>query len=111
MQGISTGTLLLFAAAIAGQVIGVTTLPRTAGFTNAPFTILALAAFDVSLLFCARLLTSGVNLVGLVPIMSASVPLISVACGILLYGEGASLLKVAVLVVACGLVGVASRLQ
>jgi multidrug transporter EmrE-like cation transporter len=111
MQGISWNALLLFGAAFVGQIIGVNVLPRTLGFTNATYTLVCLLAFDISLLFCARLLATGVSLAILIPLMSAFVPLTSIVVGVFLYGQGASLLKVTLLVVACGLVGMASRLQ
>jgi quaternary ammonium compound-resistance protein SugE len=100
----------LFVVAAAGQVTAIGLLPRTQGFTNAAYTIGCIASFSFSLWLIARILQSGVNLGILVPLMSAVAPLGGVLVAILIYGEHASLPKVVALVIACGLIGLASRL-
>jgi multidrug transporter EmrE-like cation transporter len=102
--------IALFVLAAAGQVLAIGLLPRTQGFTNAGYSIACVVTFSLSLWLIARILQSGVNLGILVPLMSAVAPLGGVAVAILIYGEHASLPKVAALVIACGLIGVASRL-
>lgn len=110
MQGISLTTVALFGAAVITQVISIVALPRTVGFTNVAYTAICLLAFDLSLWICAKLLQGGANLSALIPLMSAVVPLTSIAAGLVLYGEAASVMKIALLVAACGLVGIASAL-
>ena len=110
MGSSSLRTIALLSVAFIGQLIGITLLPRTNGFTN-PFPTMGCAAVGVfSLWMVARVVQSGVTLGILFPLMAAIMPLIAVIIGIVIYGESASLLKVAVLAMACGLVGLASRM-
>jgi quaternary ammonium compound-resistance protein SugE len=99
-----------FIAAAAGQVLAIGLLPRTLGFTDAANSIACVASFSLSLWLIARILQSGVNLSILVPLMSAISPLGGVLVAILVYREHASLPKVAALAIACGLIGLASRM-
>jgi multidrug transporter EmrE-like cation transporter len=110
MGSIPLRIIAMFAATFVGQVAGIALLPRTHGFTRPFATIGCIAVLVFSFWMIARLLNSGVSLVILLPLIAATVPLGAVAVGITLYGEAASVLKVAVLVVACGLVGLASRM-
>jgi hypothetical protein len=50
------------------------------------------------------------NLGLLIPAMSALVPLASIVVGVLVYHESTSVPRIALLVVACGLIGFASAL-
>jgi multidrug transporter EmrE-like cation transporter len=110
MGGIPLRIIALFVIAAAGQVTAIGLLPRTQGFTSAAYTIGCIVCFSLSLWLIARILQSGVNLGILVPLMSAVAPLGGVLVAILVYGEHASLPKIAALVTACGLIGLASRL-
>lgn len=109
MAGISLNVLLLFVAAVISQLIAAGLLPRTAGFTNPVPTLACAGALVLSFLFIARMIHSGVNLSILAPLVSAIVPLGAVFIGILMYGEAASIGKVALLITACALIGVAAR--
>ena len=100
----------LVAASVAAQIFAIGLLPRTLGFSQPLPTIGCIAAFILSFWIVATLLQSGANLGVLVPFMSALVPLGSVVVAIAVYGETSSLPKVLLLVTACGLVGIASRL-
>lgn len=53
-------------------------------------------------------MASGANLTLIVPLLSAAVPIAGIAVAVLVYGESASLSKVAMLVAACGLVATAN---
>jgi multidrug transporter EmrE-like cation transporter len=108
--GIPLRIVALFVVAAVGQVTAIGLLPRTQGFTNAAYTIGCIAFFSLSLWLIARILQSGVNLGILVPLMSAVAPLGGVLVAILIYGEHASPPKIVALVIACGLIGLASRL-
>jgi len=110
MGGISQSTVYLFAAAVIAQVSSIAVLPRTMGFNNLPYTLACLIAFDLSLWVCARLSQSGINLGLLIPAMSALVPLASIAVGIVVYHEPPLVSRIALLVAACGLIGIASAL-
>ena|SRR5580692_5642013 len=110
MREISSSTGVLFAAAVIAQVISIAALPRTLGFSSLAYTLTCLIAFDLSLWMCARLLQGGTNLGLLIPAMSAVVPLASVAVGIVVYHEPASVPRIALLITACGLIGVASAI-
>jgi quaternary ammonium compound-resistance protein SugE len=110
MGGVSLRIIVQFVLAAAGQVTAIGLLPRTQGFTNAAYTIGCIVSFSLSLWLIARILQSGVNLAILVPLISAVSPLGGVLVAILVYGEHASPPKVAALVIACGLIGLASRL-
>jgi quaternary ammonium compound-resistance protein SugE len=102
--------IAMFILAAAGQITAIGLLPRTVGFTNAAYTLGCIVSFSLSLWLIARILQSGVNLGILVPLMSAVSPLGGVLVAIMVYGEAASVPKVAALVLACGLIGLASRL-
>jgi hypothetical protein len=110
MRGISLTTGLLFAGALIAQVISVAVLPRTLGFSNVPYTLACLIAFDLSLWICARMSLGGMNLGLLIPAMSALVPLASIVVGIVVYHEPALLPRIALLIAACGLIGIASAI-
>jgi len=100
---------ILFTAVLLGQLAGITLLPRTQGFSNVTFTLASLAMFALSYAAMARLIAGGVELGILIPALSVIVPLATVAIGVMIYHESASLPKIGFLVVACCLVGVASR--
>ena len=110
MLKISLSGGLMFLLAIAGQVIGASFLPATKGFTHATYTFACVGGFVVALFCMARLIASGIDLSMVVPVMTCSVPLGILAVAFLYYGEPASISKVALLVTAVGLIGVASVL-
>jgi multidrug transporter EmrE-like cation transporter len=109
MNTITPSLLLSFSAMIALQLGGVILLPRTEGFTNLGATAALLALFAISYWLLARIVHSGANIGIMIPIMSTIIPLATVAIGVLVYGESASVVRITLLVTACILVGVASR--
>jgi multidrug transporter EmrE-like cation transporter len=100
----------MFSASIALQFLSVGILPRTNGFTNPYTTVAFLAAMTISFFLIARLIYSGASLGILVPLISALTPFGAVVIGTAIYGEPASFPRLALLTVACGLIGFASRL-
>jgi multidrug transporter EmrE-like cation transporter len=108
MRGISVATAGLFGAAVVAQVVSISMLPRTLGFTNLTYTLVCLIAFDLSLWICARLFGSGISLGVLIPTMSALVPLASILVGVVVYHESASIPRLVLLGIACGVIGVAA---
>jgi multidrug transporter EmrE-like cation transporter len=109
MQSIPVFALSTFIVAIMSQIVALGFLPRTVGFHAPVPTLSCVGLFVLSLWLLARLSQSGINLSILIPLVAATVPLGTVAIGIFMYGEGASALKICVLVAACGLIGVAAR--
>ena len=108
MSNLSSSVVFMFAVSVVFQVFGIAMLPLTKGLTQ-PMPTLGLAVgFLVGIGLMARLIHSGVSLTMLIPILAATVPLASVALGVLVFGESASLPKIAMLVTACGLIGFAS---
>ena len=111
MQSISIQVLALFAGSVIGQLVALGLLPRTQGFANPVMTVVCLAFFVFSIWMIARLVHSGVNLSLLMPILAAVIPLGTIAIGVLVYGDNPSLGRIALLVAACGLIGLASRVS
>lgn len=103
-------TLALYGSAlIAANVFALAVLPRTAGFTKPVPTLLCIVGFIVTAWALSRLVYSGVQLSILTPLAAAAIPLATIAIGIVVYGESASVQKIGLLVIACGLIGFAAR--
>ena len=100
----------MFVASIVFQLFGLILLPLTKGFTEPMPTVGAALGFEVGIGLLARLIHSGINLSVLIPLLAATVPLATIAFGVLVYGESASLLKITMLVSACILIGFASAM-
>jgi small multidrug resistance pump len=105
---ISLQTIAIFCTSIIFQVTALLLMPLSRGFTAWLPTAGCLALFAVGLGLLARLAHSGIELGTLIPLSSASVPLATMILAIFLYGESPSPLKVALLLGACALIGVAS---
>lgn len=110
MAGFTPTVLLMFFGSIGFQVLGISLLPITKGFTQPLPSFFAASGFALGIFLLARVANTGVNLSTLIPLMSTLIPLCSVGIGVLVYGESASLLQIAMLVFACGLIGTASAL-
>ena len=107
MPALTPTVIVTFVASVVLQVVGLSLLPRSEGFTRPLPTLVLIVAFIAGIGLMARLTASGVPISMLIPITGAVVPLSVVAVGILVYGEPASLLRVALLVVAWVLIGLA----
>jgi len=110
MPNLSISIVLIFVASVVFQLFGLVMLPLTKGFTEPMPTIGAAVGFLLGIGLLARLTNSGVNLSVLIPLLAAIVPLATIAFGILVYGEAASVLKIILLVSACILIGFASSM-
>lgn len=110
MAAISPGIVAMVAASIAAQVFGLFLLPLTRGLTEPLPTLAMAAAFLIGIGLMARMAHAGIDLSLLVPVMCATIPLGGIAVGILVYGEVASVAKIATLVLACIVIGVANIL-
>ncbi|MDX6711953.1 MAG: small multidrug resistance pump [Blastocatellia bacterium] len=110
MAGASVGLIITFTISLAAQLLGTAMLPLTQGLTRPVPTLIGALGFLIGTGLMARLVNSGVNLSVLIPLNSTAVPLASIAMGFLLVGDTPSGPKLAVLLAACGLIGVASKL-
>ena len=95
--------------AIVTQLVGITYLPRTAGFTKPIPTVICCILFLIGIGALANLTKRGVELGILFPIMAAVIPLLSIVIGIAFYGEGTSVLKLSLLTMASVLIGFAAK--
>ncbi len=102
---------LLFGLAITSNILALALLPRTQGFTSAGMTATCLLLFSVNLWALSRILYKGMDLSLLVPIMTAVIPLATIGIGVIAYAENASLTKLGLLVVACGLIAIAAKVS
>lgn len=109
MQAMSLPTLGLFFFSMLCQIAGITILPMTRGFQSPLWAVLCVASFALAMFAMARLIFAGATIGILLPLMAATVPLATMVLGIVLYGESASLVKIAALIGACGLIAVASQ--
>jgi multidrug transporter EmrE-like cation transporter len=107
--GFSWNVIVTFLVIVVCQLIGAGFLPKTEGFTKIGYTLVSLSMFAIASAAMARLIRSGIELGILIPALSATVPMFTIGIGILLYGESASVPRVSMLIVACLLVGLASR--
>lgn len=109
--GVPIQTILLFVVVIATQIIGGIFLPRTDAFRNMPWTAACLGTYVLSFYLMAVMISRGMPLSLLLPLMAALVPLAMVGVGVWMYGEPASWTKLAILAGACGLIGVAGAVK
>lgn len=109
--GVSLQTILLFAVIIITQIVGGIFLPKTDAFRNLPWTLACLGTYLLSFYIMALVISRGMPLSLMLPIMAALVPLAMVGVGVWFYGEPASLAKIGWLVAACGAIGVASAMK
>lgn len=110
-SGMSLQTVLLFVAVIATQIIGGIFLPRTDAFRSLGWTAACLGTYTLSFYLMAVIISRGVPLSLLLPLMAAIVPLALVGVGVFMYNEPASWSKIGWLVAACGAIGVASAMK
>jgi multidrug transporter EmrE-like cation transporter len=102
--------IITFTISVAAQLLGTAMLPLTQGLTRPVPTLVGALGFLIGTGLMARLVNSGINLSVLVPLVSAAVPLASIAMGVLLFGDTPSVPKLALLLAACGLIGFATKL-
>jgi multidrug transporter EmrE-like cation transporter len=109
--GIPVQTVLLFALIIVTQILGGIFLPRTDAFRNVGWTALCLGTYILSFWVMALVISRGMPLSLLLPLLAAIVPLAMVGVGVWIYGEPASMAKIGWLLAACGAIGVASSIK
>ena len=104
----SFATVSIFLFSVLAQIAGISLIPKTEGFTKPLVTVACCALFVLGVGALARLSQRGVELGILIPIMAATIPLLTIVMGIVLYQESASPLKLSLLGAACMLIGVAA---
>lgn len=110
MQALTFSNIAWFFASVALQVIALSALPASAGFTRPLPTLIVCVGIVAGLGIFARLAASGVELSLLIPISAAIVPLTIVLIDTFINGNPASAAKIALLCGSCGLIGYASTL-
>lgn len=91
------------------QFAGLALIPATRGFTAFWPTIGCLAGFAIGIAVSARMVNAGVQLSILTPFMTVALQLLVLIVAATVYGESASLAKIALLVCAALMIGVATR--
>ena len=109
MRDLTLQSGLLFAAATIFQLIGVLLLPATKGMTQLMPTLGVALGYAIGVTCMSRLIISGVDLSLMIPLITVSIMLAAVAAGVILYGDTASPIKIASLIAAGVMVGIASR--
>lgn len=102
---------IMYIAFLFMQVTAVTLMPKTAGFTNPPWTGAVLVLFTGSMWILASLIHRGLPLGIALPLSSAIVPLAIIFMGILFNGEVHTLPKLFLLCLACAMVGAAGLMK
>jgi multidrug transporter EmrE-like cation transporter len=102
--------VILFTVNLVLQVITLILLPMSQGFNKPIPAFLVLVAMGASMWCLARMIASGVGLGIIFPFIAAAVPLASIAVGVFFLGEAASGSKISLLVAACSLICLASRM-
>lgn len=110
MKAIEPVVLVIFAVSVILQVIGLSLLPMTQGFTIIAPSVGVVVAFGIAMGLLARVSHSGVDLSVLIPWLAAVTPIVMIAVGIIVYRESASPLKISLLVGACIIIGFASKM-
>lgn len=108
MGSLTATQIFAFLYATATQIVGVSLLVKTRGFTQVGYTIAAIAVLISSFFALSWLLANGAKLNILLPVLAATVPLCSILVGVFFFGETASWLKIALLIGACGMIGLAA---
>ena len=110
MTAISPTIIFMILVSGAAQLLALSLLPLTRGFTQPWPTLVVCTSLLLGVGVLARVANSGVNISILVPILAAVVPIGTIIVGVFAYGEAASLARISVLILACMLIGLANLL-
>jgi quaternary ammonium compound-resistance protein SugE len=102
---------LLFFLSLGSQVIAVSVLPKTDGFTAPLWTITCLIPYLVAMWLIAVMIRQGTALSVVMPLFAAAVPLAAIAVDYCVYGKGFSVTKLGLLVGSCCAIGVAGSMR
>lgn len=109
-MALSPTVIGLFLIAAFAQMLGLALMPATQGLTS-PWPTVGMFACNVfGLSILARLVQSGAPIGVLVPMLAASVPLMTIAVSGLVYHDPMPPVRIGLLIAACLLVGIAARL-
>jgi multidrug transporter EmrE-like cation transporter len=111
MAAFSATDVISFILVVVLQIVMLTLMPLSKGYTILWPTLGAIAAINIAMWLLARIVASGAQLSILIPISATVIPLSVIAVGIFVYGEPAPVLKIVLLVVASLMIGVASGLR
>lgn len=111
MSSFSPAVVAMLVGSVAAQVIGLLAMPHSRGLTSPLPTAVMFLFFLAGIGLMARLVSTGINLSTLLPLVASAIPLSSILIGITFMGESASPPKIALLIAACGLVLVAGYLR
>jgi multidrug transporter EmrE-like cation transporter len=100
--------LLHFFGSVGFQLLAVMLLPQTRGFTRLLPTLGCAALFVCGIWMVARMYENGAKLGIVMPLLAAVIPVGIIGIGVFMYGESASVLKILLLLTACGLIGAAA---
>jgi multidrug transporter EmrE-like cation transporter len=110
MGSLTPTNISLFLGQLCLQILGLSMLPLSHGFTRPLPAVVCVLAFGAAMWLVSRILMSGVHLSMLVPLGAAAVPLAGILLGALAFHEPLSWAKLVVLLAACGLIAVAGRI-
>ncbi len=111
MPSLSPAMLGLFFASIALQIVMLSALPLSKGYTQPWPTAVAVVSVNLAMFLLARLFHSGAQLSILVPLSATIIPLGAIALGLFVYGEPAPMMKVVLLLIAAVVIGAASAVK
>ncbi|WP_225205833.1 hypothetical protein [Novosphingobium huizhouense] len=110
MEALTARVVTLFVVCAAGQVAGSLMLGRTAAFTHPGWSAACALTYAVSLWALATLIRGGGPLSLLMPLLAATVPLVVILIAVFVAGEPASWPRLALLTLACAIIGVSGTL-
>jgi multidrug transporter EmrE-like cation transporter len=111
MAAFSTVNIVTFLVSVALQIVTMSLLPLSRGYTVLWPTLCVIAAINIAVWLFARIVASGAQLSILIPLSATLIPLCVIAVAIFVYGEPAPVLKILLLVAASVLIGIASGLR
>jgi hypothetical protein len=109
-MAVGFNVIALFVLSCIANLLGASLIPASRGLTFLPATLAIVVCYAIGVWSLSRLFVGGANLSLLIPMMSVVIPLCAVFIGVVVYHEAASAPRIALLVIACVLVSVASRL-
>lgn len=111
MSQLTFAVLLQFGIAVAANIGSLGLLPLTGGFTRPAATAACVTLFILNIWMLSRLIHGGAPLSLLTPVMAALIPLVTIAMGVLFYGENSSPLRIGLLIGACALSACAAAVR
>ena len=111
MAAFSTLNIVSFLVSVALQILTMSLLPLSKGYTVWWPTLCVIATINIAIWLFARIIANGAQLSILIPLSGTIIPLCVIAVAVFVYGEPAPILKILLLVAASILIGIASGLK